>query len=150
MYSTHDHHGDSAEARLDAQVPWRGSQQQRLPQSQSSPRVTSQWHRNRGRTLQNAGLTHEQGRTRAPGDAAGALAHGARADQVQRDRHALALGLDRIQAPQVHLQGDPPDSTSEFKGKTAPLTFVVVLGPPAQSVAYRCGGILCGITEGLI
>ena len=38
-----------------------------------------------------------------PGNAAGALAQGARADQVQGHCHALALGLDRIQAPQVHL-----------------------------------------------
>ncbi len=40
----------------------------------------------------------------APRDAAGALAQGARADEVQRDRDALALGLDCIQTPQVHLR----------------------------------------------
>ena len=39
-----------------------------------------------------------------PGNAARALSDWARANHVQSDSDALSLGLDGIQAPQVHLR----------------------------------------------
>ena len=39
-----------------------------------------------------------------PGNAAGALSDWTRADHVQSDSDALPLGLDGIQAPQIHLR----------------------------------------------